>query len=354
MKAYLVLLAILNSLLQGKTFVLRPETISRQTGSLLVHKDSDNCIQRRSLLSETLSPFLAVALLSAGEPANAASVEPSSRTKTEYESPDQAQITHKVFFKVRISRQDGTFYVRDDLPDTPENRVFYATLKIGLFGKNAPNHVQQFLSYIPTASSSSVNEDDEKPSYGRSQFTRFDQATGVLWGGSIPSLTAQAWSDGSTVLRYGSGRLLPAPLWLEKGTTAAAISHTNSQGLLTHAALDVTPTFGITTRRDTALDGTHTVFGKLLLTDDKDNDDDMVQFLSLVQDLPTYGLDRPRRWGYDDYNDSSLVDEAASAVFAAQRDFFRSAAKNLGDSRLDKVYEGKLLRRVEVTQVGLL
>jgi hypothetical protein len=41
-------------------------------------------------------------------------------------------------------------------------------------------------------------------------------------------------------------------------------------------------------------------------------------------------------------------------VFTAQRKIFRDAAKTFGDSRLEKVYDGKLLRRIEVTQMGLL
>jgi hypothetical protein len=48
------------------------------------------------------------------------------------------------------------------------------------------------------------------------------------------------------------------------------------------------------------------------------------------------------------------LESLASGVFKTQRKVFRDAAKTFGDSRLDKVYEGKLLRRIEVTKVGLL
>ena len=44
----------------------------------------------------------------------------------------------------------------------------------------------------------------------------------------------------------------------------------------------------------------------------------------------------------------------ASSVFTAQRAVFRDAAKSFGDTRLSKVYDGKLLRRIEVTKVGTL
>jgi hypothetical protein len=50
----------------------------------------------------------------------------------------EVEITDKVFFDLRISRQDGSTYVRDDLPDTFENRVLKARLVIGLYGNQAP------------------------------------------------------------------------------------------------------------------------------------------------------------------------------------------------------------------------
>ena len=66
----------------------------------------------------------------------------------------------------------------------------------------------------------------------------------------------------------------------------------------------------------------------------------------MLQDIPTYSEKRPI-----EYDDAGGV---ASTVFNAQRDFFRGAAKTFGDTRVDKIYEGKLLRRMEVTKVGLL
>jgi cyclophilin family peptidyl-prolyl cis-trans isomerase len=295
----------------------------------------DEMSMRRSVLSGAVTSFLSTAALVSSLPVHAAQqLGPSSS----YIAPSQAEVTDKVFFDIRISRQDGTFYVRDDLPDLPENRVFSGRLKIGLFGKTAPRHVQNFLSYVTIPPT--TNEDSNYPSYSRSQFPSIDQATGLLSSGKISGLQLVELS-GSAALQY-YGRIVPAALWIDG--TPQRISH-SSKGLLTHARFDVTPVFGITTRRDTTqLDGTHTVFGQVLL----DESSLSTEFLSIVQDLPTYG-------GMDATTfDSAVVDEAASAVFAAQNQFFRSAAKTFGDSRLDKVYEGKFLRRVEVTQVGIL
>ena len=255
--------------------------------------------------------------------------------------PNQAVVTDKVFFNVRISRQDGTFYVRDDLPDTPENTVFQGRLVMGLFGKAAPNHVERFLNYV-NAGFNPLDDDNPLPSYSRSTFPQFDQATGVLYGGTIPSLEVTE-IQGSTALKYG-GRLLPAKLWVDK---PPKISH-SAKGLLTHKQLDATPVFGITTRTDTTeLDRTHTVFGKIL------PDDSSSDFFQRVTDLPTYSVDR-RPIPDEKTTTSSVTDDAAQLLYAAQRDFFRGAAKSFGDTRVGKVYEGKLLRRVEVTQTGTL
>jgi cyclophilin family peptidyl-prolyl cis-trans isomerase len=310
-------------------------------------------MRRRSVELVGVAGALLMSCCCAGPPSPALAVvdtESTSSTSSvgggssSYVSPDQAAITHKVFFDVRISRQDGTFYVRDDLPDLPENRVFLGRLVIGLFGKNAPNHVDKFLSYVTAAN---PLDDNPMPSYSRSVFTLYDQATGVLGGGVIPALELTEL-NGANVLKYG-GRLIPASLWLERpgpdGTTVQRISH-SARGLLTHKLFDVTPSFGITTRSDTSeLDSTHTVFGRILL------DDSSREFLSIVQDLPTYRQDRPVPSSGET---TSVAEDAAQAVYAAQRNFFRRAAQTFGDARVDKVFEGKILRRVEVTQVGLI
>lgn len=259
------------------------------------------------------------------------------------------KVTHRVAFDVRISRQDGTFYVRDDLPPTPENQVFLGRLVVGLFGNVAPHHVERFLSYVETSNNNgSILEDDNPlPMYSRSVFPSLDQATGVIVGGKIPSLEATT-VNGSPALRYG-GRLLPSKLWVETDsstTSAPKLSHVG-RGLLTHRDLEVLPVFGITTRTDTrTLDGTHTVFGRLLLDE---NENDANAFLNILTDLPTYTVDRAVV-----NNEENVVESSARAVYAAQRQFFRSAAQVVGDSRLDKVYEGKLLRRVEVTRAVVL
>ena len=167
-----------------------------------------------------------------------------------------------------------------------------------------------------------------------------DTSSGLLIGGTIPGLEVTTLG-GSNVLEYG-GRVIPAKLWLEdrnnssysQGLPPLQTSHA-TKGLLTHRNLDLTPSFGITTRSDSnSLDGTHTIFGCVL--------EDANGFLERVVDLPV--LTEEGRVSRTDINvpisggGASAVGELlTSSVFTAQRKIFRDAAKTFGDSRLDKV-----------------
>jgi len=293
---------------------------NRVTLTLLKQSNMNNFEDRRSILNSLMAGMLLPQTIFS---ANAEEIN------------TLATITDRVLVDVRISRQDGTFYVRDDLDDSPENRVFYGQLQLGLFGELAPQNVKQFLSYVDT--NFNPLEDNPRPSYARSTFVSFDEGTGLLLGGYIPSLQVTDFG-GSAALKYG-GRILPAPLWND-GTQTIQIRHT-TKGLLTHRTLDVAPTFGITTQSAPDLDGTHNVFGQVML------DDSSLAFLDIVKGIPTYSLQRPR----GDSQTERPLDTVASAVFKSQRELFRSAAKTFGDTRLNKIYPGKLLRRVEVTQV---
>ena len=281
------------------------------------------------------------------------------------------KITHKVHFNVRISRADGTFYVRDDPPGTiptPDNQVFTGTLTFGLYGNNAPTHVSKFLNYVVESTLSDPFEDVPTPSYSRSLFTTFLQSNGVLIGGTIPGLHLTTF-NGASALEY-RGRITPASLWIEKGKASSSsnnngndviLSHSKA-GLLTHRNLDVLSDFGITTREARELDSTNTVFGEVIPTESSK------AFFSRIVDLPTYSNTRPMSVGTTlskngDVEDKSkasnaiatngAVDEVASSFYSFQKDLFRSAAKTFGDTRLDNIYEGKILRRVEVTSISL-
>eukprot|EP00571_Detonula_confervacea_P004890 CAMPEP_0172318332 /NCGR_PEP_ID=MMETSP1058-20130122/34599_1 /TAXON_ID=83371 /ORGANISM="Detonula confervacea, Strain CCMP 353" /LENGTH=305 /DNA_ID=CAMNT_0013033149 /DNA_START=176 /DNA_END=1093 /DNA_ORIENTATION=+ len=275
-------------------------------------------------------------------------VASSSSASAEISDSNIPKITHKVYFDVRISRADGSFYVRDASPtDSPDDEPLYGRFVLGLFGEKTPNHVENFLKYVDVP----YAVDNPLPSYSRSKFQTFDAATGLLVGGTIPGLAVTTLAGGN-VLEY-SGKIIPAKLWLEDKNASndpatPQLSH-NNKGLLTHRNLDPTPAFGITTRNtSTSLDVTHTIFGCIL--------EDETGLMDKVVDLPVLTDEgRVSRTTNEPVSVGGDVGGSlASSAFTLQRRVFRDAAKTFGDSRLDKVYDGKILRRVEVTQVGVL
>uniref|UniRef100_A0A7S1FPN0 PPIase cyclophilin-type domain-containing protein n=1 Tax=Corethron hystrix TaxID=216773 RepID=A0A7S1FPN0_9STRA len=260
---------------------------------------------------------------------------------------EPSDATDKVYIKVRISRSDGSFYDRSGESSVdPTDDVFSAKIKIELFGKSFPVHVEQFLKFVEANKSIGL-EDDPFPNYSTSIFSSYDDAQGILYGGTIPGLSVENFA-GSSALRYGN-RIIPSKLWLEnQRSESTLISGLLPAGMLVHRSLDVMPSFGITVRPTTvrnnkllASSDEAIVFGQVIL------DEDGKQFLARVSSLPTYSVDRPMYPGEND-----LRRGVATNVYNGQRDFMRGFANAIGDIRVTKVYNGKLLRRVEVTEVG--
>lgn len=342
MKFLLLLLAFTFSC---EALIASPTTVVARAKASLLHSSAGNTclhlsnndndqhsINRRNVLSALLVTTASTVLGPLA--ANAIDLQPS---------PEDPKITHKVTFNVRISRADGTFYTRDEPADTlptPDNQVFTGAVTVGLYGDLAPNHVQRFLNYVDVLYSPA--DDTPLPSYARSQFSTLDQSTGLLAGGNIPGLHLSNFA-GSSALEYG-GRILPSKLWVDDFKGKKRMFHSRP-GLLTHRDLEVLPNFGITTRPSSELNAGNTVFGTLLPTESS------IAFLSRCVDLPTYSLDRPAG-PIGEQQNSRAVEEAASSVYAFQKNLFRSAAQTFGDTRVGSVYEGKILRRVEVTSVS--
>lgn len=345
---------------------------SCEDGNDKVKVDTTTKTSRRQILHSLAATVAATTssattLLSTPSPASA--TDTSTSVTTNADPP----ITHKVTFNVRISRADGTFYVRDDPPGTIptfDNQVFTGSLTFGLYGTLAPNHVSKFLQY---ANSNGYDPFEEYPlpSYSKSQFTTFTQSNGLLIGGNIPGLQIDNIS-GAAALEY-RGKISAASLWIDDfvNNQKTKLSH-GKKGLLTHRNLDVLPNFGITTRDARELDGSYTVFGQLISTESSD------AFLRRVVDLPTYSNTRPvsvtttptttttstaTTSASANINSnspiavaastSSATAEVTSSFYSFQKDLFRSAAKTFGDTRLDNIYEGKILRRIEVTSVSV-
>jgi len=334
----ILLLGLYVSSCQSFTTVINDRKVMHRQNSLLSLKRNQVENEDPQLNDYDRRSFMASIISSA---ASAATLIPMSSVALELKAADnEPPITHKVTFNVRISRADGTFYTRTETdPENPDNQVFTGSLCIGLFGTLCPNHVKRFLDYVDVQYSPA--DDTPLPSYARSQFPSLDQATGVLAGGFIPGLQLSSFA-GSSALEYG-GRILPSKLWIDDFKDKDKVPH-NRAGLLTHKDLDVFPKFGITTRPCPEFNNGHTVFGTILPTESS------TSFLSRCVDLPTYSLDRPAP--AIGGNQNRATEEAASSIYSFQKDLFRSAAKTFGDTRLDNVYEGKILRRIEVTSVS--
>jgi hypothetical protein len=73
--------------------------------------------------------------------------------------------------------------------------------------------VTRFLQYVDAV--------DGGPSFGRSLFTRYDDVTGLIYGGAIASLE-QSELQGTAVLRYGD-RVLPSCGWMSRTTSCRSL-----------------------------------------------------------------------------------------------------------------------------------
>ena len=113
----------------------------------------------------------------------------------------------------------------------------------------------------------------------------------------------------------------------------------SSAGILTRQRGDAPQAFGLTVAGSKALDATHQAFGRVV----RDNSN----LISAISTLNAYSLDAAP-------DGLSKDVPGAAAIYRAQKDAFRGAAKAFGDGRASKIFPGKLLRRVEITRVELL
>lgn len=141
-----------------------------------IPSDASSGNERRSFLRNALRSIVLSSALSV--PGASALAE-----TTVADSADVPRITHRVFVDVRISRADGTFYVRDADPGSgvPADEPFYGRIVLGLFGERTPEHVKRFLDYVDVR----YDVDKPLPSYSRSKFGTLDTATGLLIGGMV-------------------------------------------------------------------------------------------------------------------------------------------------------------------------
>ena len=243
-------------------------------------------------------------------------VEKAKIRALEGKGRNNRDVTEKVRFEFRIARPDGSFSTRENDEDPP----IFGGLDFGLFGGMVPANVALFLDFA-------LGTDGLQYSAMESNFGSLVMARRPLqlefrdlFGEQVLFLGDRAFFDGDdqTIAKKAKEEI-------------SLLKH-DGPGLLTRRKGDVYD-FGITTRAAPELDDEWTVFGKVLK--------DTSGLLPRIINLPVYSDDAK--------NDSPI----ARDVYKAQRDTFRNVAEALNDSRRDAVYPGKILRRVEITQVFL-
>ena len=118
----------------------------------------------------------------------------------------------------------------------------------------------------------------------------------------------------------------------------SAVSH-DSAGILTRQRGDAPQAFGLTVAASKTLDATNQAFGRVVR--------DPAGLVNAISTLNAYSLDAAP-------DGLSKDVPGAAAIYRAQKDAFRGAAKAFGDGRASKIFPGKLLRRVKITRVELL
>lgn len=241
-----------------------------------------------------------------------------------------------VRLSMRVARPDGTFYVKPKGEDDPEPPII-GDLDVELNGK-APAAVATFLAFAlgdpasaeaPTYASAVVDE--------RSAMGPVVYAARRLRGLETRSLGGEQIlvrsRDGGEVLSRDAERVA-AKLRSEP----SAVPH-DAAGILTRQRGDAPQAFGLTVAASPKLDASHQAFGRVVR--------DQAGIVAAIGALNAYSLDSAA-------DGLSKDVPGAAAIYRAQKDAFRGAAKSIGDSRLSKIFPGKLLRRVEITRVELL
>lgn len=230
--------------------------------------------------------------------------------------PMQPKATTRAFMDVRIIQ-------RFDV-EVLEDAAVRGRMVFDLYGDAAPRGTDRFADFIK-GSVGQFKGSVDGPAYRSSSFERLRPGV-LVEGGRITGLDLTPFA-GQLEYQYRS-RLLQLRPVMEVND----IRHTR-RGLLTRRILNSGPEFGVTLAAAPSLDGSWEVIGELQEGD---------ELLALIEGLPFISgksLEEP----------GSLADQ----VFQAQKSLFTSLSKGVGDPRAaDRT--GQLLRRVEITNCGLL
>jgi len=280
---------------------------------LLLHdalalRPSSNSLGRRPLVHLALA---SAAVGSDGSASHAAVVAPDKAQKA---APPT--VTQKVFLDLRI-------ITRFDV-EVLEDAAVRGRLVCGLYGKDAALGAERFVDFV-RGTVGQFRDSGDGPSYRSSGFERISPGE-LLEGGRIAGLQQEPFAG---VLEYQfRSRLLPLRPLLE----ANELRH-QRRGLITRRLLEAGPEFGVTLGPAPRLDGGWEVIGEVL------SGGELLEQIEALPFVTGKSLEEP----------GSVADE----VFKAQKKVFSSLSKGLGDTRA-KDRTGQLLRRVEITNCGLL
>ena len=235
-------------------------------------------------------------------------------------STKDAVVTSKVFLDLRIIK-------RFDV-EVLEDAAIRGRLVIGLYGNDAPKATQRFIEYCTGNEREYAKTPNGGPSYASATFDKV-RPDELLEGGKIAGLKQSDFA-GTQTWEYFS-RLLPS---LEPVIEANDLKH-DRRGLLTIDRFGAGggPEFGITFAPSPRLDDSREVIGGV---------ESGFEMLAEIEALPYI-------------TGKSLEGEGtvANEVFQAQKALFGGLSKVVGDTRAED-RTGKLLRRVEIVQCGVL
>uniref|UniRef100_A0A7S3EGU8 Peptidyl-prolyl cis-trans isomerase n=1 Tax=Rhodosorus marinus TaxID=101924 RepID=A0A7S3EGU8_9RHOD len=220
----------------------------------------------------------------------------------------EVAVTDRVYFDVSVNGKD------------------LGRVTFGLFGKDAPKTVQEFLKLVP-GNRAGDRLEPSSPEYTNSLIYRCIPGSLVDLG-RIRNLTTFVVNQ--EVYYDFDGSVLPAAAELEVNSLMPV-----SRGLLAKQRFHIGPEFSIILNANPPLDSQYTIFGKVLEGDD---------VLEQIEQLPV-------RTNRSMEQEGSFADE----VFQAQKKFMTSFGQNvLRDKRALDAYDYKILRRVEVVRCGRL
>lgn len=207
-----------------------------------------------------------------------------------------------------------------------EDAAVRGRLVLGLYGRDAPRAVERFLEFVQ-GTPGQFAKSAGGPSYASATFDRV-QPGELLEGGRIAGLRQTSFA-GELQWEYLS-RLLPS---LRPVLEVNELTHSR-RGLLTIERFNNGgPEFGITLAASPRLDGAREVIGAV---------ERGYELLDMIEELPYItgrSLEKPG--------------SVADSVYNVQKSFFSGLSKAAGDTRAED-RTGKLLRRVEIVQCGLL